>query len=318
MDNYTPGFKARLGIFITVGIAIFVIAIFIIGKQQNLFNPVFKVTTNFFNVSGVQVGNNVRFSGISVGTVDNIKIINDSTVQVDLLIRKDVQQFIKADSYASIGSEGIIGDRIIIITQGSNRSPIAEDGQHILSKEPIETDDIMKSLQTTAGHAEVITLQLAEVMMNINSGQGMLGRLIQDSTIAENVNLTIENFKKSSEGLDETIEVTKENVFAFMESLQKTAAKTEVASDQLGEIMMQINNGEGAIGMLLKDTVMVNNIDETIINLKGSSIGLNENMEALKHNFLFRGYYRRQAKQEAKEAEKLRMETDTVVPVEEK
>jgi phospholipid/cholesterol/gamma-HCH transport system substrate-binding protein len=318
MDNYTPGFKARLGIFITVGIAIFVIAIFIIGKQQNLFNPVFKVTTTFLNVSGVQVGNNVRFSGISVGTVDNISIINDSTVQVDLLIRKDVQQFIKADSYASIGSEGIIGDRIVIITQGSNSSPVAQDGQHILSKEPIETDDIMKSLQTTAGHAEVITLQLAEIMVNINSGQGMLGRLIQDSTIAENVNLTIENFKKSSEGLDETIEVTKENVFAFMESLQKTAAKTEVASNELGEIMTKINNGEGAIGLLLKDTVMVNNIDETIVNLKESSIGLNENMEALKHNFFFRGYYRRQAKEEAKEAEELQLETDTVMPVEEK
>jgi phospholipid/cholesterol/gamma-HCH transport system substrate-binding protein len=314
MDNYTPGFKARLGVFITVGIAIFVIAIFIIGKQQNLFNPVFRVTTNFYNVSGVQVGNNVRFSGISVGTVDNIKIINDSTVQVDLLIRKDVQQFIKADSQASIGSEGIIGDRIVIITQGSDNAPVAEDGQHILSKEPIETDDIMKSLQTTAGHAEVITLQLAEIMVNINSGQGMLGRLIQDSTIAENVNLTIENFKKSSEGLDETIEVTKENVFAFMESLQKTAAKTEVASNELGEIMTKINSGEGAIGMLLKDTSIVNNIDETIVNLKESSIGLNENMEALKHNFLFRGYFRRQAKQEAKEEEKIRMESDTLMP----
>ena len=312
MDNYTPGFKARLGIFITVGIAIFVIAIFIIGKQQNLFNPVFKVTTNFLNVSGVQVGNNVRFSGISVGTVDNIKIINDSTVQVDLLIRKDVQQFIKADSQASIGSEGIIGDRIVIITQGSDGAPVAEDGQHILSKEPLETDDIMKSLQTTAGHAEVITLQLAEIMVDINSGQGMLGRLIQDSTIAENVNLTIENFRKSSEGLDETIEVTKENVFAFMESLQKTAAKTEVASNELGEIMTKINNGEGAIGLLLKDTVMVNNIDETIVNLKKSSIGLNENMEALKHNFFFRGYFRKQAK------EKLRLETDTISPVEKK
>ena len=318
MENHTPPFKARLGIFIVVGIAIFVIAIFIIGKQQNLFNPVFKITTNFSNISGLQVGNNIRFSGIEVGIVDNIKIINDSTVQVDLLIRKDVQQFIKADSYASISSSGIIGDKIIIITQGSTNSPVAKDGEHILSKEPLETDDIMKSLQTTAGHAEVITLQLAEVMMNINSGQGMLGRLIQDSTIAENVNLTIENFKKSSEGLDQTIEVTKENVFAFMESLQKTAAKTEVASNQLGEIMTKINNGEGAIGMLLKDTTIVNNIDETIVNLKKSSIGLNENMEALKHNFLFRGYYRRQAKEEAKEAEKLRMETDTVMPEEEK
>jgi phospholipid/cholesterol/gamma-HCH transport system substrate-binding protein len=313
MENHTPRFKARLGIFIAGGIAIFVIAIFIIGKQQNLFNPVFKITTNFYNVSGLQAGNTIRFSGIDVGIVNNIKIINDSTVQVNMLIKKTVQQFIKADSYASIGSEGIIGDRIIIITQGSTNSPVAEDGQHILSKEPIETDDIMKSLKTSAESAEVITLQLSEIMMNINSGQGMLGRLIQDSTIAENVNLTIENFKKSSEGLDQTIEITKENVFAFMESLQKTAAKTEVASNQLGEIMTKINNGEGAIGMLIRDTTIVNNIDETIINLKESSIGLNENMEALKQNFFFRGYYRRQAKDE----EKKKIEVQILIPEEE-
>ncbi len=307
MDKHTQGFKARLGMFIVGGIVIFVIAIFFIGKQQNLFNPVFKVTANFFNVSGLQVGNNVRFSGINVGIVDNISIINDSTVQVDMLIRKNVQQFIKADSQAGIGSEGIIGDRVLVITQGTLESAVAKDGQHIISKEPVETDAIMVSLQATAVNAELITLQLAEIMMNINSGQGMLGRLIQDSTIAENVNLTIENFKKSSAGLDETIEVTKENVFAFMEGLQATVAKTEVASDQLGEIMMKINSGEGAIGMLLKDTVIVNNIDETIVNLKESSIGLNENMEALKQNFLFRGYFRRQAREEEKkriEAEK--------------
>jgi phospholipid/cholesterol/gamma-HCH transport system substrate-binding protein len=299
MDKHTPGFKARLGMFIVGGIAIFVIAIFFIGKQQNLFNPVFKLTTNFYNVSGLQVGNNVRFSGINVGIVDNIRIINDSTVQVDMLIRRNVQEFIKADSQAGIGSEGIIGDRVLIITQGSIDSPVATDGQHLLSKEPVETDAIMMTLQATVANTEVITLQLSEIMTNVNSGQGMLGRLIQDSTIAENVNETIENFKKSSEGLDETIEVTKENLFAFMEGLQATVAKTAVASDQLGEIMMKINNGEGAVGMLLKDTAIVNNIDETIVNLKESSISLNENMEALKHNFLLRGYFRRKAKADA-------------------
>jgi phospholipid/cholesterol/gamma-HCH transport system substrate-binding protein len=307
MDNHTPKFKARLGMFIAGGIAVFVIAIFIIGKQQNLFDPVFKITTNFLNVSGLQVGNNVRFSGITVGTVDNIIIINDSTVQVDLMIKKTVQQFIKADCEASIGSDGIIGDRVVIITQGSSEGTMAKNGQHILSKEPVETDDIIVSLQATSLNAEVITLQLAEIMTNINNGQGTLGRLIQDTTVAENINQIIENFKTSSEGLDETIDVTKENVFAFMKSLQKTVAKTEVASNELGEIMTKINNGEGNLGMLIQDTTLATNLDVTVINLKESSIGMNENMEALKHNFLFRGYFKRKAKEEA---EKKRLEDE--------
>src|SRR5688572_433359 len=109
MDTHSHKFKLWLGIFIIGGMALFLFAIFIIGRQKNLFDPVFKITSNFYNVSGLQVGNNVRFSGINVGTVDDIRIINDSTVQVDMLIRKEIQQFIKNDCKVAIGSEGIIG-----------------------------------------------------------------------------------------------------------------------------------------------------------------------------------------------------------------
>ncbi len=306
MDTHTEKFKVRLGLFIIGGLALFVLAIFLIGKQQNLFNPVFKLSATFRNVSGLQVGNNVRFTGINVGTVDNIKIINDSTVRVEMLIKKDVQPFIKSDCEVAIGSEGLIGDRLLTISYGSSDAPMAKDGQQLSSKEPVETDAIISSLQKSSVNAEIIMQQLAEIMTNVNSGQGTLGRLIQDSTIAENINQTIENFKNSSEGFDETIELTKENVFAFMESLQKTAAKTEVASNQLGEIMVKINSGQGTLGMLIQDSTTSEHLTETIINLKESSQGLNENMEALKHNFLFRGYFRRRAKAE----EKLKKDTE--------
>jgi phospholipid/cholesterol/gamma-HCH transport system substrate-binding protein len=211
MDTHTQKFKVRLGLFIAGGFIIFILAIFIIGKQKNLFNPVFKLTTTFYNVSGLEVGSNIRFSGINVGTVDNIKIINDSTVHVDMLILKNVQQFIKADCEAGIGSAGIIGDRILVITQGSDDAPMAKDGQHIASNEPVETDAIMVSLQLTAVNAEIISQQLAEIMFNINSGNGTLGRLIQDSTIAKNFDETLLNLKKSSKGLDENMNAAKEN-----------------------------------------------------------------------------------------------------------
>ncbi len=211
MDKHTQKFKIRLGLFIIGGLALFVFAIFIIGKQQNLFNPVFKLTTNFYNISGLQVGNNVRFTGINVGTVDNIKIINDSTVKVDMLIKRDVQKFIKSDCEVSIGSEGLIGDRLITIGHGSSEAPLASEGQELASTEPVETDAIMASLQVTAGNAEIISDQLAEIMIKINSGEGTLGRLIQDTTIAENINQTIINLKKSSRGLDENMNAAKHN-----------------------------------------------------------------------------------------------------------
>ena len=229
MDTQTTKFKVRLGLFITGGILLFVVVIFIIGKQKNLFNPVYKLTTNFNNVSGLQVGNNIRFSGINVGTVDNIKIINDSTVQVDMLIRKSVQQFIKADCEAAIGSAGIIGDRILVITQGSYNTPLAQDGQQIVSKEPVEPDAIMASLQVTADNAAIVSDQLAEIMIKINSGNGTLGRLIQDSTIANNINQTIVNLRKSSKGLNENMNAAKDNFLlrGYYRKQEKAAEKAK-------------------------------------------------------------------------------------------
>ena len=235
MDTYTQKFKVRLGLFVAGGLALFVLAIFIIGKQKNLFNPVFKLTSTFYNVSGLQVGNNIRFSGINVGTVDKISIINDSTVRVDLMIKKEVNQFIKSDCEVTIGSEGLIGDRLIIITQGSSDASLAREGQQLLSSEPVETDAIMASLQVTADNAAVISYQLAEIMIKINSGNGTLGRLIQDSTIAENLNQTIVNLKKSTKGLDENMNAAKENFLLKGYFNRKARAAEKIEKDSTGK-----------------------------------------------------------------------------------
>jgi phospholipid/cholesterol/gamma-HCH transport system substrate-binding protein len=231
METHSEKFKVRLGLFVAGGLALFVLAIFIIGKQKNLFNPVYSLNSTFYNVSGLQVGNNIRFSGINVGTVDNIFIINDSTVKVTMMIKKDVQKFIKKDCEAAIGSEGLMGDRLIIITQGSANAELARQGDQLASKEPVETDAIMASLKVTADNVEIITQQLAEVMLKINGGNGTLGKLIQDTTIAQNLNQTIVNLKKSSKGLGENMEAVKHN-FLLRGYFKKRAKAAEDKADQ--------------------------------------------------------------------------------------
>ena len=231
METHTEKFKVRLGLFVAGGLVLFVFAIFIIGKQKNLFNPVYTLNSTFHNVSGLQVGNNIRFSGINIGTVDNITIINDSTVKVAMTIKREVKQFIKSDSEVAIGSEGLIGDRLLIITQGSTNATLATEGQQLASKEPVETDAIISSLQVTAGNAEVISYQLADIMTKINGGEGTLGRLIQDTTIAENLNQTIVNLKKSSKGLDENMNAAKHN-FLFRGYFKKKEKAAEAKAEE--------------------------------------------------------------------------------------
>lgn len=362
MDSYTQKFKFKLGLFIAGGLTLFVIAIFFIGKQKNLFNPVYKLTTTFSNVSGLQVGNNVRFSGINVGTVDDIVIINDTTVRVDVVIKKDMRQFIKTDCKVILGSEGIIGDKLLIITPGSPYAALLKDGQSLISIEPVETnaiiarldatamnaeiithqlseitydinrghgtisrliqdsilaenlnqtianlnrfskgltgsDVLMASLKVTAGNAEDISHQLVIIMNKINKGDGTLGRLIQDSTIAQNLNQTILNLKKSSEGLT--------GADTIMAKINVTAGNAAIISKQLTDMMYNINEGNGTFGRLIRDTVLAENLNQTLINLKKGSKGLDENMNAAKENFFFRRYYERKAKEAAAKKEAL-------------
>ncbi len=378
MDTRTQNFKVRLGLFVVGGLTLFVIAIFIIGKQKNLFNPVFKLTSTFSNVSGLQVGNNVRFSGINVGSVDNITIVNDTTVRVDLTIKTDVWQFIKSDCKVTLGSDGLIGDKLIIILPGSTYAPLAKEGQGLESIQTIEksaimarldattanvediskqisdisnninsgngtlnmlirdsilagnlnqtvanlnrfssglkgSDVVMASLKKTAYNAEDISLQLALIMNKINKGEGALGRLIQDTTLVENLNQTVLNFKKSSQGLTGTDSI--------MAKLNVTVSNAMVISKQLTKTMNDINTGNGTLGRLIRDTTFAENLNETMINLKKSSKGLDENMTAVKHNFLFRGYFEKQKRkaeqkeQDAVKKEKSKAKEEKTAPV---
>lgn len=294
MNTNSTQFKARLGLFVIIGLALFAIAIFLIGRQKHMFNPVITLSTTFKNVSGLQVGNNVRFSGINVGTVDHITIVNDSTVRVDLIVEKGIQRFIKTDCEASIGSDGIIGNKLVIISQGNSESATVKEGQFIASVEPLEMEAIIANLNETAKNAKVISDQVIDIVAEIKDGNGLLGRLIKDSTIAENINQTISNLKNTSIGLDNNINLLMGNV--------NVAAKNIVASsEELAQTMKDINRPDGTVGKLLKDTVMAQEIEQTIVNIRTSTKGISETMEAINNSFLFRGYFRKKAEHERQE-----------------
>ena len=152
------GFTWKLGMFVVIGLALFVYAIYYVGKQKNFFGSTFKLRSQFKTVSGLKVGNNVRFSGINIGTVSDIELITDTTVMVDLTIKKSVQQFIKTDARASISSDGLMGDKVLTITPASSatgndiKSPVKNDDL-IASKNAVEMEDVMTSVKTSVDNA---------------------------------------------------------------------------------------------------------------------------------------------------------------------
>jgi phospholipid/cholesterol/gamma-HCH transport system substrate-binding protein len=204
-------YKWKLGLFAIAALLVAVGAIYYVGKEKNKFGSVLHITAQFSSVSGLKPGSNVRLGGIDVGTVNGIDLVTDTTVQVDMIIQRKVQKFIKKDAKASIGSDGLMGDKVIVITAGTPTTPVVADGDSLGSFKPIETDAIMASLKTSADNAAIITGNLADISNRINSGHGALGKLLHDTTLSSNISSTMKNLNSSTKKLDENMEAAQHN-----------------------------------------------------------------------------------------------------------
>lgn len=201
----------KLGMFVLIGIVAFTATIYFVGKQKNLFGSTFHLNSHFKNVSGLEVGNNVLFSGINIGTVSEIQLISDTSVVVRLLIEKEVQKFIKKDAMASIGSDGLMGDKVLVINPGTSSKIQVLDNDNIASIKAIEMDEIMRSLKTSIDNAGIITDELAQFTYKMNHGNGALSKLITDEKFANSLTKTMTNLQTGSKGLSENMEAAKHN-----------------------------------------------------------------------------------------------------------
>lgn len=197
--------------FVTIAVILLIAGLYVIGKQRNLFGSVFHLRAMFSNVGGLKMGNNVRFGGINIGTVDGIDLITDTSVLVEMIIHKDVQKFIKKDALASIGSDGLMGDRVVVISPGTMTLVAVKENETLATHAPAETYQILESLKTSADNAAVITKDLADISRKINKGNGVVARLIGDTALSSNLKKTVVNLKKGSEGLNENMEAARHN-----------------------------------------------------------------------------------------------------------
>jgi phospholipid/cholesterol/gamma-HCH transport system substrate-binding protein len=201
--------KIKLGIFTSLGILILILAIYFIGERQQLFRSTFHLTGVFKDVAGLQAGSNVRFSGVNVGTVDNIRIVSDTSVKVEILVDESTRKFIKKDALASIGSEGLMGNKILIIIPGTGGKKEIENNDMVETVQPIDMDDVMSSLKKTIDNASNITTNLSSITSNIQSGKGTIGRLLMDHSLAQNFDSSIVNLKQGLFGLKNLMDDTK-------------------------------------------------------------------------------------------------------------
>lgn len=317
--------KIRLGIFVILGTVFLLIAAYLIGNQQNLFGDTISIFTTFKNVSGLQKGNNVRYSGINIGTVTGIEMENDTAIRVRMVIQENMRDHIKTNAVAAIATDGLVGSMIINIVPGNGMAPLVNSGDEIQSLSRIATTDMLSTLSVTNENAALLTEDLLKITESLNSGKGTLGRLLNDTLMAKDLQQTLTNLRNASSGANTTIRelnsiitnmdvehsalgillndsVSGKQIKTIIDNLEATSIKIQSITQNLDTLSYSMAKDDGALKYLTTDTVLVNQLQSTIQNVEQGVERFNENMEALKHNFLFRGYFKKLEKQEKKEA----------------
>ncbi|MDO3643644.1 MlaD family protein [Mucilaginibacter sp. L3T2-6] len=316
----------KLGVFVLTGLSVLILSFYLIGKNHNLFGSNFRIRARFSNLNGLTEGNNVQFSGIQAGTVKTINMINDTTIEVTMLIDNKIKSFIRRNAIASIGTEGLMGNKIVNILPGKVAGPPVSEGDLLAAERMVSTDEMLQTLSKTnsniaqiseaikatvlkintsslmdlandkrigpsvrssllrvekaAGNAAQVTAGLNELIRGIKNGRGAAGVLISDTALAGNLQMAILKIRKASDNADRLTQQ--------LNSLTQT-------------IDQRLNQGDGSLNVLLKDSVFAQNLKQTMENLKKGTDGFNQNMEALKHNFLFRGFFKKQEREKAKQ-----------------
>lgn len=320
----TSSQQLKLGVFVIIGTLLFVLGVYLIGQKQNMFEKTFTINAFFQNVKGLQKGNNVRYSGINIGTVKSIEMVNDSTIKVVMNIEEKIISHIKKDAIATIGSDGLVGNMIVNVVPGNGHSPLISNGDTIESFSKIGPEDILSTLSATNENAAILTSDLMKITTAMVEGKGTLGVLLNDTIMARDLKQSVANFKLASYNAihsidelnelmaslkrnDETVlgmllndTISGQKIKSIIGNLEASGKVVDSVLVNINEAISSINSSEGAFNYILNDSTLVNELKTTINNINSGTKRFDENMEALKHNFLTRGYFRKLERQERK------------------
>ncbi|TSJ38743.1 MCE family protein [Mucilaginibacter corticis] len=311
-----------VGLFLAIGLIVFILGVFTLGSQSKTFSKSIHVSAVFDDVSGLKIGNSVWFSGVKVGSISKIHFIGPSQVDVRMSIDEASQQYVHRNAGVHIGSDGLIGNKIIVIDGGSPQAPIIQDNDVLQTEKVTSTDDMLKVLQQNNQNLLSITGDFKMLSRKILQGKGTVGTLMADSTVGIQFRNAMSNFQKASAnaaqlsaqlqrfsvkmnskgGLADklfTDTTTFASIKAVTNQLKQAAANTTDITNTLKATTDKFNRTDNAVGVLLNDPKAAAQVQSTIQNLQQSSIKLNEDLEAAQHNFLLKGFFKDRAKAKA-------------------
>ncbi|MBK6931633.1 MAG: MCE family protein [Saprospirales bacterium] len=316
----------KLGIFVLTALALLILFLYMLGRNQSIFSKRFEIKAHFENVGGLIAGNNVRVSGIVVGIVEEVALVNDTLVVVTIALDDEMRTVLRKNALASIGTDGLIGNRVVNLLPVREPAPLIEPGDIIQAQKDVSTEEMLRTLDQTNKNVLVISRGLIETIGRINKSS-QLAALLDDESLSQNLGAALANLRRATGQADATMQdlhavvvgvrngegsvgaLLRDTSFAY--ELNQTVRKLQTVEDQ-ADLLAQdmrtlvqgvesdLRRGQGPVRLLLTDSLAAARVQRTLGNLEEGTARFSEDMEALKHNFLFRRYFRKLEKQKKK------------------
>ena len=316
----------KLGLFVLTGLSLVIFMLYMLGRNKNFFGNRFELKAHFKDVNGLLIGNNVRFSGIDVGNVRAITILNDTVIEVTMNLNKDMKQFVRNNSLASLGTDGLIGNRVVNISPQIGNAPFVRGGEMLPSRDEVNTQAMLQTLYRTNDNVEKIVAELRNTIHLVNTSS-TLNSLLNDENLSANLKASLVHLHKTTknasilmENAVSTLKLASEGRgtlatlltdTTLMVELQQAVQQIKTLETSTNHLVNDVNaivqsvgkdihQGNGSVNALLRDSIMAESLRMTLENAEKGSAAFAQDMEALKSNFLFRGYFKKMEKKAAK------------------
>ncbi len=311
-----------VGLFIFMGLAFLVTGTLMVGNLHETFTNKMEIVSLFDDVGGLQKGNNVWFSGVKIGTVSSLDFYGKSQVEVRLKFDKKAQQYIRKDAMIKLSSDGLIGNKILVIYGGTEKYPEIQEGDTLGVEKTFTSEDMINTLQENNVNIKAITDDFKTISKTLVAGEGTIGKLLTDSSVYSNINAATASLQSASAKADLLVnsladfssnlnkkgtlanELTTDTV--VFNSVKASVLQLQQIADTamvfVTNLKLAGNNTNSTVGVLLHDEESGARLKETIKNLESSSKKLDEDLEAAQHNFLLRRYFKDKEKDAKKES----------------
>jgi len=268
---------------VILGVFLLIFTIYLIGKKEYLFGSPTKISAIFKDVKGLREGDKVRLSGIDIGTVNSLSIMQDNRVYVLMSIEQEQAIFVKNDSRVTIASEGLMGSKVVMILPGKPDADPVSEFDTLLTIEQVDIDDIIQKINSSSDNIEIVTDELVSITQKINRGDGIFGKIFTDTSLTQNLDDATRNIAHITDNLYELTDKINQGEGIIGKIFADTSLSTEMGNagmnmneiaNNLAEITDKINRGEGIFGRMFTDTSLTNNLYVTSENLQSTSVSL--------------------------------------------